>query len=213
MEVPELAEAFAALGNALRLKIVRALLEAEPAGQTLAESVIATGRPASTVVFHLRLLCQAKIVKATPLDNRVICYHADGARIAALAKYLGHSPRTMPLTPSLDSDAQIFKSSTASDAHSWLAQHIDKAMDGESLALPNPLPLADSAAELMKLSALRAELEAAGYEFGIAAGIHALIDGMEVKAAAEHAHVRWSRLHRTFVRDGWAAKVKAAMTE
>lgn len=210
MQVFEIAEAFAALGNPLRLRIIRSLLDAGPIGQTLTENSLSTGRPVSTVAFHIRLLCHAGVVKAVPGEGRVVRYRVDGECVAALAGYLAYVPPQQSQPAPANSPPPDRRTVLGEQAIEEVPELTDaKPLHSEAMAAL----VADLPKEIrqrhVKLASLRVQLEDAGYESGIACGLRAMLDGMDVKAAADQAHVRWSRLQRAYIQDGWEAKVKA----
>ncbi|WP_137125934.1 metalloregulator ArsR/SmtB family transcription factor [Roseomonas sp. HF4] len=80
MESIQAALAFAALGQATRLELMRALLSAGPNGLPAGSIASQLGVPSSTLSFHLRALEQAGLVQATR-QGRLLLY---APRIAAL---------------------------------------------------------------------------------------------------------------------------------
>lgn len=90
MEEIDAAAAFAALGQATRLELLRALLAAGPSGLPAGEVGQRLGVPPSTLSFHLRALEQAGLVAATR-QGRSLIYAAQVARLRALLAFLAES--------------------------------------------------------------------------------------------------------------------------
>ena len=87
MEPADAAFAFAALGQATRLDLLRALLDAGPSGLAAGEIAARLGVPGSTLSFHLRALDQAGLVAATR-QGRSLIYAVQFARLRALLGFL-----------------------------------------------------------------------------------------------------------------------------
>lgn len=83
METSRAAFAFAALGQATRLELLRALLAAGPGGLAAGALAERLGVPASTLSFHLRALDQAGLIAATR-QGRQLIYAAQIAPLRAL---------------------------------------------------------------------------------------------------------------------------------
>ncbi|MBY0339315.1 MAG: metalloregulator ArsR/SmtB family transcription factor [Acetobacteraceae bacterium] len=87
METDSAAQAFATLGQATRLDLLRQLLNAGPSGLPAGEVALRLGVPASTLSFHLRALEQAGLIAATR-QGRSLIYAAQVARLRALLSFL-----------------------------------------------------------------------------------------------------------------------------
>ena len=87
MEPADAAFAFAALGQATRLDLLRALLDAGPSGLAAGEIAARLGVPGSTLSFHLRALDQAGLVAATR-QGRSLIYAVHFAGLRALLGFL-----------------------------------------------------------------------------------------------------------------------------
>ncbi|MFC7475514.1 metalloregulator ArsR/SmtB family transcription factor [Dankookia sp. GCM10030260] len=90
MESDDAAFAFAALGQATRLDLLRALLDAGPSGLAAGEIAARLDVPASTLSFHLRALDQAGLVAATR-QGRSMIYAVRFARLRALLGFLAEA--------------------------------------------------------------------------------------------------------------------------
>lgn len=90
METENAALAFAALGQATRLDLLRRLLAAGPNGLAAGEIAARLGVPASTLSFHLRALEQAGLIRPTRRGRSVIY----AAEIEALRRLLGFLTET-----------------------------------------------------------------------------------------------------------------------
>jgi ArsR family transcriptional regulator, arsenate/arsenite/antimonite-responsive transcriptional repressor / arsenate reductase (thioredoxin) len=90
METADAAFAFAALGQATRVDLLRALLAAGPSGLAAGEIAARLGVPASTLSFHLRALDQAGLVAATR-QGRSLIYAVQVARLRALLAFLAEA--------------------------------------------------------------------------------------------------------------------------
>jgi ArsR family transcriptional regulator, arsenate/arsenite/antimonite-responsive transcriptional repressor / arsenate reductase (thioredoxin) len=90
MESADAAFAFAALVQATRLDLLRALLDAGPSGLAAGEIAARLGVPASTLSFHLRALDQAGLVAATR-QGRSLIYAVQFARLRALLAFLAEA--------------------------------------------------------------------------------------------------------------------------
>ncbi len=87
MEEDEAVESLAALAQAARLRIFRALVGAEPAGLTPSALAALLGVPASTLSFHLKELMHAGLA-SVERDGRNLIYRASVPRMNALLGYL-----------------------------------------------------------------------------------------------------------------------------
>jgi arsenate reductase len=87
METDGAAQAFATLGQATRLDILRHLLNAGPSGLAAGEVALRLGVPASTLSFHLRALEGAGLIAATR-QGRSLIYAAQIERLRALLSFL-----------------------------------------------------------------------------------------------------------------------------
>jgi arsenate reductase len=80
MEMDEAALAYAALGQATRLDLLRRLLLAGASGLAAGEIAAGMGVPPSTLSFHLRALEQAGLIAATR-QGRSLVYAAQLLRL------------------------------------------------------------------------------------------------------------------------------------
>ncbi|MDE2146556.1 MAG: helix-turn-helix transcriptional regulator [Burkholderiales bacterium] len=80
--------ALAALAQAQRLRVFRALVGAAPAGLTPGALAATLGLPASTLSFHLKVLVQAGLA-TQERDSRHLIYRPALAQMNALMGYLG----------------------------------------------------------------------------------------------------------------------------
>lgn len=87
MEESDAITALAALAQAARLRVFRALVGAAPAGLTPTALAALLGVPASTLSFHLKALMHAGLA-TVERDSRHLIYRADLARMGALMAYL-----------------------------------------------------------------------------------------------------------------------------
>jgi DNA-binding transcriptional ArsR family regulator len=87
MEEKTAVVALAALAQAMRLRIFRALVGAGPAGMTPGALAATLGLPASTLSFHLKELTHAGMV-SHERDGRHLIYRASLARMNELLAYL-----------------------------------------------------------------------------------------------------------------------------
>lgn len=87
METDDAAFAFAALGQATRLDLLRVLLDAGANGVAAGELAHRLGVPSSTLSFHLRALDQAGLIAATR-QGRSLVYAVQFARLRALLAFL-----------------------------------------------------------------------------------------------------------------------------
>ena len=83
----EAAEAFAALGNRTRLKLLRLLVRAGDEGLGIGAIQAYLRLPASTLAHHLESLTSAGLVKREPRGREVICTATFG-RLRAASAYL-----------------------------------------------------------------------------------------------------------------------------
>ncbi len=90
METDEAAFAFAALGQATRLELMRDLLEAGPNGRAAGEIAQRLDLPASTLSFHLRALQEAGLIAPTR-QGRHLIYAPQIARLRALLAFLAEA--------------------------------------------------------------------------------------------------------------------------
>ena len=81
------AEAFAALGSAVRLSILRALVRAGEAGMTVGALQARLAIAASTLSHHLRAMMQAGLLEQTRVGRTLVC-RARYDRIQGLASFL-----------------------------------------------------------------------------------------------------------------------------
>ena len=87
MELEKAALGFAAIGQATRLELLRALLAAGPSGLAAGDIAARLGVPPSTLSFHLRALEQAGLLAATR-QGRSLIYAADTAQLRALVAFV-----------------------------------------------------------------------------------------------------------------------------
>ncbi|MGM4890234.1 ArsR/SmtB family transcription factor [Tardiphaga sp. 1201_B9_N1_1] len=105
MEERQALSAFAALSQETRLRIVRLLVQAGPAGMPAGAVAEAAGVSASNVSFHLKELTQAGLASAKR-EARSIVYTADYDALSGLIQFLmrdccaGHPDICMPATAS-----------------------------------------------------------------------------------------------------------------
>jgi len=86
---PEVAaSAFAALGSAQRLAVLRSLVRAGPGGLSIGALGARCGVTGSTLTHHLRVLAQAGLIRQERRGRSIICAGADVARIEALTGFL-----------------------------------------------------------------------------------------------------------------------------
>jgi arsenate reductase len=90
MESHDAALAFAALGQATRLEMMRALLAAGPNGLPAGSIAARLGVPPSTLSFHLRALEQAGLVQATR-QGRSLLYAARIAELRSLFAFVAEA--------------------------------------------------------------------------------------------------------------------------
>ncbi|MEI6162735.1 MAG: metalloregulator ArsR/SmtB family transcription factor, partial [Roseococcus sp.] len=90
METDEAAFAFAALGQATRLDLLRRLLDAGASGIAAGELAQRLAVPGSTLSFHLRALEQAGLIAATR-QGRSLVYAVQFARLRALLAFLAEA--------------------------------------------------------------------------------------------------------------------------
>ena len=79
--------ALAALAQAMRLRVFRALVGAAPQGMTPGALAATLGMPASTLSFHLKALMHAGLV-TQERDGRNLHYRPDITRMNELLAYL-----------------------------------------------------------------------------------------------------------------------------
>lgn len=79
--------ALAALAQAQRLRVFRALVGAAPQGLTPGSLAVMLGLPGSTLSFHLKELVRAGLI-TQQRDGRHLVYRPDVARMNALLGYL-----------------------------------------------------------------------------------------------------------------------------
>jgi DNA-binding transcriptional ArsR family regulator len=87
MEEPDVVTALAALAQAARLRVYRALVVAGPQGMTPGGLAVALAVPASTLSFHLKELLHAGLI-SQQRDGRSLIYRAAFDRMNALMGYL-----------------------------------------------------------------------------------------------------------------------------
>jgi ArsR family transcriptional regulator, arsenate/arsenite/antimonite-responsive transcriptional repressor / arsenate reductase (thioredoxin) len=90
METDDAAFAFAALGQATRLELLRCLLEAGPNGRAAGEIAQRLGLPPSTLSFHLRALQDSGLIAPTR-QGRHLIYAPQIARLRALLAFLAEA--------------------------------------------------------------------------------------------------------------------------
>jgi ArsR family transcriptional regulator len=106
MELTVALDAFAALAQPTRLRVLRLLVEREPAGAPAGEIARLLDVPPNTMSTHLAHLGRAGLVSALR-QGRSIVYRADLARVRDLAAYLvndccgGHPDLCGPLVATL----------------------------------------------------------------------------------------------------------------
>ncbi|MEL6337184.1 MAG: metalloregulator ArsR/SmtB family transcription factor [Pseudomonadota bacterium] len=86
MEEAETLTAFAALSNATRLRILRLLVSAGPAGLRAGEIAEAVGASPSRASFHLSGLSKARLVTSSQTAREVV-YRADLQAIGGMIRY------------------------------------------------------------------------------------------------------------------------------
>jgi len=87
MEEKDAIESLAALAQAMRLRIFRALVGAGPQGMTPGALAAVLDVPASTLSFHLKELAHAGLV-SQERDGRNLIYRPSLGRMNALVSYL-----------------------------------------------------------------------------------------------------------------------------
>ena len=80
-------EQLAALGNPVRLQILRLVVQAGAQGSIVGDIQAKLDIPWSTLSHHLERLADAGLLEAQP-DGRYIHYRADYASLRALTEYL-----------------------------------------------------------------------------------------------------------------------------
>jgi len=80
-------KALAALAQAMRLRVFRALVVAGPAGRTPGQLTGQLGVPGATLSFHLKALAGAQLIDQQR-DGRSLTYRANFARMNGLLAYL-----------------------------------------------------------------------------------------------------------------------------
>jgi DNA-binding transcriptional ArsR family regulator len=107
MEENDAINALAALAQAARLRVFRALVGAAPAGLTPSALAALLGVPASTLSFHLKALMHAGLANVER-DSRHLIYRADLAHMGALLAYLtDHCCQGAGCAPSPSPDAAV----------------------------------------------------------------------------------------------------------
>jgi DNA-binding transcriptional ArsR family regulator len=81
------AEQLAALGNPLRLQILRFVVQAGPQGSIVGDIQAKLDIPWSTLSHHLERLAAAGLLEAQP-DGRFVHYRAEYAALRSLTEYL-----------------------------------------------------------------------------------------------------------------------------
>lgn len=81
------AEQLAALGNPVRLQILRLVVQAGPEGSIVGDIQAKVGIPWSTLSHHLDRLARAGLLEASP-DGRRIQYRANYDSLRSLTDYL-----------------------------------------------------------------------------------------------------------------------------
>lgn len=87
MEEEVALQAFSALSNATRLKIVRALVEAGPDGLAAGDVAQAVGASPSRASFHLAGLAEAGLV-TSDRQSRAILYRISFEQLGALMRFM-----------------------------------------------------------------------------------------------------------------------------
>lgn len=82
------AAAFAALGSAQRLAVLRVLVRAGRDGLSIGELGERSGVTGSTLTHHMKVLGAAGLVRQEKQGRRIVCVGADYARMSALSEYL-----------------------------------------------------------------------------------------------------------------------------
>lgn len=114
MEENDAITALAALAQAARLRVFRALVGAAPAGLTPTALAALLGVPASTLSFHLKALMHAGLA-TVERDSRHLIYRADVVRMGALLAYLtDHCCQGAGCAPSPAAGASLTAALTAS---------------------------------------------------------------------------------------------------
>jgi DNA-binding transcriptional ArsR family regulator len=99
MQEPDVIRALAALAQASRLQVFRALVVAGAQGMTPGAIAAQLGVPAATLSFHLKELLQAGLVTQQRAGRHLI-YRAAVGHMGALLGYLGaHCGAGLPTTP------------------------------------------------------------------------------------------------------------------
>lgn len=83
-------KALAALAQAQRLRVYRALVQAGPAGLTPGVLAAMLDTPASSLSFHLKELVNAQMAQVEQ-QGRSLIYRADFARMTALLDFLSEN--------------------------------------------------------------------------------------------------------------------------
>jgi DNA-binding transcriptional ArsR family regulator len=83
-------KALAALAQAQRLRVYRALVQAGRAGLTPGSLAVMMDIPASSLSFHLKELLQAQLAQVEQ-QGRSLIYRADFARMTALLGFLSEN--------------------------------------------------------------------------------------------------------------------------
>jgi DNA-binding transcriptional ArsR family regulator len=87
MELSDALSAFGALAQDTRLKVLKSLVRAGPAGRSAGDLAEAVGAPGPTLSFHLKELSNAGLVRSRR-EGRSIVYAADYERLRALIGFL-----------------------------------------------------------------------------------------------------------------------------
>ena len=103
MEEIEVVQSLAALAQAARLQVFRALVVAGPQGMTPGSLTEALEVPASTLSFHLKELTHAGLI-SQQRDGRNLIYRASFERMNGLLAYLtAHCCEGQPCRPAATS--------------------------------------------------------------------------------------------------------------
>lgn len=87
-DTARLAAAFAALGSAQRLGVLRTLVRAGPEGLTIGALGDRCGIPGSTLSHHLGALARAGLIRQSRQGRAVLCAAAAYAEVEELSRYL-----------------------------------------------------------------------------------------------------------------------------
>ena len=88
MEMERVVQSLAALGQPVRLELLRALVAAGPSGMTPSTMAEGGGIAPATLSFHLKELAHAGLVSYSR-EGRHLIYHAEDRHMGELLAYLG----------------------------------------------------------------------------------------------------------------------------